>query len=172
MENNNIKERLKDLKMKPGTPYANIPKQLIVADKPEYARFPFNVLFVSYRMREGKLQQGHAIYEPDLSLYRENDRGCGLTYWNRYGWIFGDAAPRNDWRIFIFWDHEMKTWFGGKCKGKDVVQDAAASGWEEFFIRFTALGLADGEQCAFKAVGDAPKSISEEKPERVLGFRV
>lgn len=171
MENNNLKERLKDLKKNPNVPYAYIPKPIVVLDEPKFSRFPFCILFASYRMHEGRLQSGAAFYHPDLSSYRETDSGFTMFYRNRDGWS-GDAADsKNDWRVVVGWSAKENHWVGLKFRGTEAVQSEEGSDWEEFFIRFTALGLADGEMCEFSDV-ESVVHEAETKEERLLGFQV
>jgi hypothetical protein len=134
MPNQHRRQRIKT----PKTQIAFIPKRLAVANKPEYAHFPLNILFVSYRNKDGRLQSGTAFYEPDLQTYRKEGQLSSMRYHNIYG---------SECYLGIGYD-EKNRWYRGEkfVDGKSVGSADGGDNWELFFTHFTMLGLAAGEK--------------------------
>ena len=136
----------------PRTATAFIPKRLAVANRPEYSHFPCNVLFVSYRNREGRLQAGTALYEPVFHTYRKERHLSLMRYRNIYG---GECY------LGIDYDAKNGRYRGEKfVNGKSVGSAYGVDNWQLFFTHFTMLGLVDGEKCSFEDVEDVLASIS------------
>jgi hypothetical protein len=134
--------------------YGFIPKRLKVADKPEYSHFPFNVLFVSYRNQDGRLQAGSALYEPDFQTYRKEGHLSSMRYDNTYG---------AECHLVIDYDEKTSRYRGEKFVNRKAVGSAyGGDNWQLFFTHFTMLGLADGEKCKFEFVKDVLASTSAE----------
>lgn len=135
------------------TQYGFIPNQLVVEHKPEYSRFPLNILFAKWKLENGNVVQGLALYEPDLSSFREwraddgTVLGAKMFYNNRYS-----HDSDNKWYISIFWDGRDSSYVGSKYRDGELVARVTERGWTEFFAHFTALGLEQGEQCRFGSV--------------------
>ncbi len=123
------------------TPYGFIPNRLEVAHKPEYSHFPLNIMFMSYRKKDdGGLQQGTALYEPDLSSFMKKEYGYTMMYWNRYS---------NANFIVLIYDEERGVLFGKKIVNKECVAEVEAHSWQAFFVQLTRHGLSNGETCEF-----------------------
>ena len=136
----------------PRTATAFIPKRLAVADRPEYSHFPCNVLFVSYRNADGRLQAGTALYEPDLQTYRKEGHLSSMNYHNIYG---------SECRLRIVYDEKNRRYRGEKfLNGKSVGCAYGVDNWQLFFMQFTMLGLIDGEKCQFDDVEEVLASTS------------
>lgn len=136
----------------PNRPTAFIPKRLSVANKPEYSHFPVNVLFLSYRNKDGRLQAGSALYEPDFHTYREKGHLTSMNYHNVYG---GECY------LEIDYDEKGIRYRGEKfVNGKSAGSAYGGDNWELFFTHFTMLGLADGEICKFEDVENVLTSAS------------
>ena len=125
---------------------AFIPHRLEVSDRPEYSCFPRNVLFVSYRNADGRLQAGTALYEPDFHTYRKEGDLSSMRYRN----IYGDEC-----QLVIDYDEQHRRYRGEKSvNGKSVGCAYGVYNWQLFFTHFTMLGLADGEKCRFEDIED------------------
>ena len=136
------------------TPSAFIPQRLEVPNKPEYSHFPRNVLFVSYRNQDGRLQGGAALYEPDFHSYRKEEQLGSMRYSNVYG---GDCYLR------IEFDEKESRYRGEKfINGKPAGSAYGGGNWQLFFTHFTMLGLADGEECKFEFVEEVLARTSAE----------
>ena len=136
------------------TPNAFIPYRLAVANKPEYSHFPLNVLFMSYRNTDGRLQSGTALYEPDVNTYRKEGHLSSMRYHNVYG---GECY------LGIDYDEKDRRHRGEKfVNGKLVGSADGDDNWELFFTHLTLLGLVTGERCKFEYVDDVRGSKSAE----------
>jgi hypothetical protein len=136
------------------TPTGFIPNRLAVAGKPEYSHFPLNILFVSYRNLDGRLQSGSALYEPDFQTYQKKGHLSSMSYHNIYG---GECYLRIDY------EENNRLYRGDKfVNGKLVGSADSGDNWELFFTHFTMLGLTAGEKCKFEYVGDVLASASAE----------
>jgi hypothetical protein len=128
------------------TPNAFIPHRLEVPNKPEYSHFPRNVLFVSYRNQDGRLQAGSALYDPDFHTYRKHGHLISMRYRNVYG---------GECHVVINFDEKDRRYHGEKfVNGKLVGFAYGGDNWQLFFTHFTMLGLAEGEKCKFEDVED------------------
>jgi hypothetical protein len=126
------------------THYMFIPKRLEIAERPEMSRFPANVLFLSFRNTDGRLQAGSALYEPDFDTYHSEQGLCSMRYHNVYG---GDCYLAVTY-------HERNGQYRGEkfVNGKRVSVTVSTDNWRSFFTHFTMLGLVDGEHCKFEYV--------------------
>lgn len=124
-------------------PFAFIPKPLIIPDRPELNIFPFNVMFMRFKMESGKMISGTALYEPDLDSYTQKEKVSSMEYHNKYG-------PAN-WLV-IEYDRAEQRYIGRKFVNGESAGMAFGMNWKMFFIHFTALGLANGERCMFDDV--------------------
>ncbi len=131
-----------------GVPLAFIPHQLGITARPELNVFPFNVMFAKYKVENGKTIMGSALYEPDIGSFRQDDNKCFMEYHNIYG--------GQSW-LEIEYNLSQKSYLGKKIVNKENVGMAVGANWRMFFIHFTALGLANGEQCEFKDVTKSKK---------------
>lgn len=137
------------------TPSAFIPHRLEIQNKPEYSYFPCNVMFVSYRNQNGRLQSGSALYQPDFQTYQKECYLSSLGYHNVYG---------GDCRLVISFDEKNRGYHGEKFVDGQLVGFAYGGDiWQLFFMHFTMLGLADGEKCRFDFVKDTLAIISAER---------
>ena len=137
-----------------GVLHAYCPNHLDMKDRQELWGFPFNILFTKYRNEpDGTQTFGHAVYEPDLSTFTQEDSRWFMTYRNRYG---GD-----DYVVITLYMSDLRytgeKFVNGKsvglAEGKIEMEDTE-KGWKLFFFRLTMLGLSNGEQCAFEKVED------------------
>ena len=126
------------------TRYMFIPKRLEVTEWPEMSRFPANVLFLSFRNADGRLQAGSALYEPDLDTYNREQGLCSMRYHNIYG---GEC-------YLVVSYHERDRQYRGEkfVNGKRVSVTAGTDNGRSFFAHFTMFGLVDGEHCRFEYV--------------------
>ncbi len=122
------------------TPYAFIPNRLTVAHRFELNVFPLNVLFCSKRTENGREISASALYEPDLSSYREKENVQSMNYFNKYG---------REWALRIEYNKLTGVYSGVKYYKQFQVHVAWADNWKWFFVNFTKLGLATGEGCLF-----------------------
>ena len=136
------------------TPTAFIPDRLAVSSKHEYSHFPLNVLFMSYRNTDGRLQSGTALYEPDFQTYRKEGHLSSMRYHNVYG---GECY------LGIHYDEKDRKYRGEKfVNGKLVGSADGGDNWELFFTHFTLLGLAAGEKCKFEYIDEVRGSTLAE----------
>lgn len=129
--------------MSRGIPYAFVPNRLDIADRPELNVFPFNILFMQFKVENGKAITGHAVYEPDLGSYKREGDVSSMEYQN----IFGPA----NWLV-IEYDTSNQSYLGKKMVNGESAGIATGKDWHMFFIHFTALGLTNGEQCKFEEI--------------------
>jgi hypothetical protein len=136
-----IDKQKRDKAMKRGTFFGFIPYRLEIAWQPEWHNFPFNVLFVSQTVRDGKLVTGTALYEPDFYTYRKEGDLSLMRYHNIYG---GDCY------LTMGYDEKKKRYFGQKYVNGELVGDTDGDDWRLFFTHLTMLGLTAGEKCKFE----------------------
>ncbi len=120
-----------------------VPKPLDIPDRPELAIFPLNVLFVRYGQIGGKNFSGSALYEPNLASFKMVGEKVFLEYRNIYG---GDSF------LVIEYDVLNERYLGIKTVNNKNVGEASGKEWKMFFVHFTSLGLAAGEQCKFEVI--------------------
>ena len=123
-----------------GVFFGFVPHRLEIEGRPELGFFPFNVMFLQYKM-EGEVRvTGTAIYEPDLESFRQESDVWSMGYHNAYG---------GTGRLVIEYYPEQKRYEGTKFVHGEEVGSAGGTEWNMFFVHFTALGLANGERCMF-----------------------
>ena len=143
------KER-SDEALKRGVLYGFCPKHLVVEGRNELWAFPHNIMFMNHRGEtDGSVTAGTALYQPDLSTFRENAPLCAMQYKNQYG---GDGI------VFIIFNRETLSYTSEKFINSVSVGSADGSvktdadkGWQTFFFHLTMLGLSKGERCEFSA---------------------
>jgi hypothetical protein len=128
-----------------------IPKRLEVTEKPEMSNFPVNVLFVSFRIADGRLQAGSALYEPDFDTYHREENQTSMKYHNVYGGGY----------LVVTFDEIDRRYRGEKSVNRKPVGLSIGGDWQSFFMHFTLLGLPDGERCKFDYVEDLQDSSTE-----------
>jgi len=134
----------RDEAMKRGTFYSYVPKHLEIPGKPELNKFPFNVLFASFAVKDGKNIMGSALYEPDFYTYEKKGDLCLMRYHNVYN------VDKNVSYLIIAYDEKNKIYRGNKYVNHELVGETEGrDDWNEFFIHFTMLGLSKGERCKF-----------------------
>lgn len=139
-----------------GTFFGFVPHRLEIVGKPELNHYPFNVMFMSYTIRDGQKISGTALYEPDFNTYGKDGSLSAMRYRNAYG---GDCY------LIIGYDEEKKLYHGDKfVNGKLVGSADGGDDWNTFFIHLTMLGLTNGERCFFEPVFE-----QEEAP--IHGFK-
>lgn len=126
-----------------GVLYGFVPCRLELEDRPELHAFPLNVMFMQYKTENGKIINGTALYEPDLGSYKQEGEVSSVEYHNKYG--------LQDWLV-IEYDRAEHSYLGKKMVNGESVGWAVGTEWRMFFVHFTALGLANGEQCKFEDV--------------------
>ncbi len=131
----------RDNALKHGTFFGFVPQRLEVEEVPELNDFPFNVLFVSFDVRDGVRVMGSAVYNPDFSSFKKDGDTYSMQYRNGYG---GDS------RLRIDYDFKKKSWIGEKFVSGESAGMAFGSEWQMFFVHFTMLGLKNGERCKFE----------------------
>ncbi len=133
-----------------GNFFGFIPHQLIVEGRPELRVLPFNIMFMSWTVKEGKQISGTALYEPDMTTFKVEGTETSMVYRNKYG---------GDHWIVITYKADDKTWRGEKfVNGKLVTttygkdNEDEKKGWYPFFIHMTMCGLFEGERCKFETI--------------------
>jgi hypothetical protein len=124
-----------------GILYGFVPHPLSIQDRPELDAFSFNVLFMRFKVENGKTISGTSLYEPDLDSYIKEDTVATLEYHNKYG--------GNSW-LTIRYDESEKSYYGKKFVNGVNVGEAFGKEWKMFFLHFTILGLSEGERCKFE----------------------
>lgn len=123
------------------TLYGFIPHKLSIDIEPKLNNFPYNVMFMSYSGKDGKVVSGTALYFPDLSTFRDNKEESKMIYRNKYG--------SNSWLEIKY--NTLKGKYDGIKYIKGVWSgEATGKNWKQFFIHFTLLGLVSGEDCEFR----------------------
>ena len=118
------------------TPHGFIPYRLHVKGKPELSDFPYNVLFVSWRITDdGKLERAEALYEPLLESYSEKENVRSMKYYN----VYLSEKENCSW-LEINYFLDTKEYRGQKQIGDQIVANAYGSTWKDFFINFTLHG--------------------------------
>lgn len=125
------------------TTHAFIPNRLNIDIKPELSVLPYNVMFMSYTVKNKKLLTGTAIYSPDLSTYYLDDDEATMIYRNNYG--------ANTYLIIKYKIKEDR-YEGEKFVNDKLVQSSFGKDWKQFFIHLTMVGLSVGEVCKFEEV--------------------
>jgi hypothetical protein len=124
-----------------GTLFGFVPHRLEIAGLSQFNNHPFNVLFQSYTIKDGKQISGTALYEPEFYTYRKDGNVSFMRYRNAYG---------GDCHLTIVYDEEKKLYHGEKyVNGKSVGSADGGDNWNMFFVHLTMLGLANGERCMF-----------------------
>ena|SRR3989338_9541830 len=126
-----------------GVFFGFIPHKLELKDRSDLDIFPLNVMFMQYKVENGKTITGKALYEPDLESFKKEGEVCSMEYHNVYG--------GKSWLI-IEYDCERKGYVGKKNVNEKSVGMACGTEWSMFFAHFTALGLTEGERCEFEDV--------------------
>jgi hypothetical protein len=131
------------------TRFGFVPHRLEIVWKPEWNRYPFNVLFMGGKVNsDGAKMTGSAIYEPEFGTYKKTGHLSCMRYRNAYG---GDCY------LMIAFDEENKKYRAEKFVNGDCVSMTDGSDdWDLFFIHLTLSGLANGERCKFEGM---PPSI-------------
>lgn len=130
-----------DEALRRGNFFGFIPHRLESAIKPELNKFPFNVMFMSWTIKDGKKISGTALYEPDFHTFKKEGSFNSMRYHNIYG---------GDCHLTIAYGEEKKEYRGEKfINGKSVVTAYGGDNWQQFFVQLTMLGLAVGERCMF-----------------------
>jgi hypothetical protein len=97
---------------------------------------------------------GSAPYQPAFRRVAKLDDGRYLLrYENEYG-------ARGE--LMIYYDPEKGHWYGEKYIASVSAGSASGAEWRNFFIHFTALGLANGEPCEFDITQLGDKNNTEE----------
>jgi hypothetical protein len=136
---NEIREKSKEA-LKRGIFTAFIPCRLEIKGRPELEHFPFNVLFMRWKVNEeGKKVSGTALYEPEFHTYKKEGKISSMRYRNIYG---------NNSCLVIIYDEEEKQYHGEKfIKGESVGFADGKDDWNKFFIHLGILGIKEGEDC-------------------------
>jgi hypothetical protein len=141
------------------TPNPFVPYRLEVPNKPEYSHFPLNVLFVSFRNMDGRLQSGTALYEPNFDTYRKEGHLSSMRYHNIYS---------SECYLVVDYDEKDGRYRGEKfVNGKSAGSAYGGDNWQLFFTHFTMLGLVDGEGCKFEGV--ASPAFAETVRRKIFG---
>ncbi|MFC1687082.1 hypothetical protein ACFL0L_00700 [Patescibacteria group bacterium] len=123
--------------------FSFIPEHLQIQNKPEFDDFPLRVMFMKFKMQNGKTISGTALYDPDLLSYKQAGDKRSMEYRNIYG---------GDGRLIIEYNILKKSYYGEKfVNGKSVLK-AMGPNWKIFFIHLTMAGLTKGERCMFEQV--------------------
>lgn len=121
-----------------GAWFAFIPRRLEIAWQPEWHEFPFNVLFMNQKVKNGKLVKAGTIYEPDFFTYSKEGNIRTMRYHNIYG---GSCY------LLISYNEQEKQYCGEKyVNGKLVGSTSVKNSWELFFSHLGMLGLAPNEK--------------------------
>lgn len=148
------KEKVKKA-VESGISFSFIPRRLKIASSPQLSNFPFNVVFMKKKIKNGNLITGTALYEPDLDTFEKNDKIYLMRYHNIYG---GDCY------LVIAFDEIKKQHYGQKnINGRSVGFVDGERDWKLFFINFTMLGLSNGEKCRFENLGEKIDKITSIK---------
>ena len=118
------------------------PHRLEIAWRPEWNNFPFNVLFMSWTVKDGQDIAGSAVYEPDFHTYLNKGNLSFMRYHNIYG---------SEDHLMIGYDAKNKLYHGEKfVNGESVGSAYGGDDWQQFFVNVSMLGLAVGEKCKFE----------------------
>jgi hypothetical protein len=139
---------------KNGVLFAYCPRHLAIDRREELWIFPLNILFSKFRVEsDGTHTMGSAIYDPDLSSLKTDEKESVMLYRNQYG---GDGC------VIITFDRVELTYRGDKYVNGELVGSAVGKikdgldgwdeGWKLFFFHLTMLGLTNREQCKFEKV--------------------
>jgi len=122
-----------------------IPHQLNIDAEPKLSVFPYNVMFMSFAIKDGQKVSGTALYFPDLSTFVEKGAESKMIYKNRYG---------NNSFLIIKHNNESGDYEGEKFVNGERIALTMGRNWKQFFIHLTILGLYKGERCEFSKVDD------------------
>ena len=146
--NNELKEKAGSL-IKNGRLFAFCPRHLIVERREELWVFPLNIMFSSFANTSvGGSIMGTALYEPDLSSFKQDGEIWTMTYWNKFG---GDNYIIITFRTLDLFYRGEKYVDGipsGSAEG--IIKDDEEEGWKLFFFHLTMLGLKNSEKCEFQ----------------------
>ena len=131
-----------------GTIFGFIPHRLEIPGHPELSCFPFNILFMSFTIKDAVPTSGTAIYQPDFQSFKQDKNVISMIYRNTYG--------GNDW-VAISFDRTEGKYVGEKYVNSALAFSAFGLDWQSFFIHLTLLGLKNGERCLFEAVPERPR---------------
>lgn len=121
------------------TPFGFIPHRLVIQGLPALNNLPYNVLFMSFKVEDGKRISGSAVYNPDFSSFTSSVGVMGMKYLNKYN---------SAWYLKIIYDNE-NGYIGTKYHNDALIGSADGKEWKMFFIHLTLLGLSNGETCEF-----------------------
>jgi hypothetical protein len=127
------------------TQFGFIPHNLNIDAEPKLSAFPYNVMFMSFAVKNGQRVTGTALYFPDLSTFFENEVESKMIYRNRYG---------NNSFLIIKHSNISGDYEGEKYVNDERVALTMGRNWKQFFIHLTILGLYKGEQCELSNVKD------------------
>ncbi len=124
---NKVREDIELERKKDKTPSAFIPNRLEISIKPELSDLPFNVMFMSYTVKDEVLMTGTAIYSPDLSTYFRDESEATMIYRNNYGA-----------KAFLILKYLIKEdrYEGEKYVNNECVQTSFGKDWQGFFRPF------------------------------------
>jgi hypothetical protein len=123
------------------TLYNFVPHRLEIPERPELNRFPFNILFTSFTIKNRQRVNCSALYQPIIDSYRKDGNLSSMEYRNIYG---GNCY------LTISYDEGKKQYHGEKyVNNKNVGSADGGDNWNMFFVHLTMSGLANGEQCMF-----------------------
>lgn len=131
--NNQDKQKIKK-KIKANTPFAFIPHRLNVIDRPELSIFPFNVMFMSFKVENGRQITGTTLYEPDLSSFEQKQDQLLMKYFNKYN--------KRCWLI-ITYNPRTQKYSGYKFINGKLVLSADGTEWKMFFYSSNYVRLAE-----------------------------
>ena len=127
--------------VKRGILYAFVPQHLEIPDRPELNVFPYNVMFMKFKVENGITVSGTAIYDPLIITFKKEGVKSTMEYFNIYG-------PECRLRIEV--DTINPSYHGEKFVRGEIVGQAEGREWDTFFVHFTMLGLSNGERCKFE----------------------
>jgi len=123
-----------------GTNFVFIPQSLVVKSRPELENFPLNIVFSSFTFKDGKQVTGDALYDPDLSTFKQEKNIQSMEYKNKYG---GNSLLRINYKI------KEGSWSGEKFINGKSILIAYGKDWKSFFVHLTMNGLTKGESCSY-----------------------
>ncbi len=134
-----VNKELADEAVRGGRLCGFVPHRLEIKERPELNNFSFNILFMKWKVENGKTISGTALYQPDFSTFKEEKGKQSMLYKNSYG---------GSGRVKIVYCNGK--WSGNKFVNGKCVGSADGSEWHGFFIHLTMLGLSNGERCEFE----------------------
>jgi len=133
-----VLEELANKAVEGGVLYGFVPHRLEIEGRPELNNFSFNILFMKFKEENRKSIRGSAVYEPDLSTFKDENGKQSMLYKNSYG---------GSGRVKIVYCEGK--WSGDKFIDGKCVGSAVGPEWQGFFVHLTMLGLSNGEKCKF-----------------------